>query len=664
MTGAAPCRTGPSTGASSGGAVRGAALIRIRGLHRFFGKGAARAHVLKGIDLDIHAGEFVAIIGTSGSGKTTLMNILGLLDRPSAGSYHLAGEDVAGVSRDAQAGLRNRLFGFVFQQYNLIETLSALDNVALPACHAGALPKARRARAAALLARLGLGHRLCALPAQMSGGQQQRVSIARALMNGGSVILADEPTGALDGESGRQVMALLADLAAAGHTVILITHDADIAARAPRVIRISEGRISDDSGRPTAAQAPMVTHSPPPGRGLTLTQTLREAARAALTAIHTSPVRTALTLSGIVIGVASVIAMLAIGRGAQEDFIRRASAIGTNWVVVSSDQETRMPRRPLTLDDAEALKGLANVAGVMPGRWEQATVQAGGLSVDTDIIGTDRDFRSVHDWDVARGSFFSEQDARSGSPVLLLGATVSRTLFPDGRDPTGEVVRVNAAPFLVGGVLQPKGLSENGNDRDKVVAMPLRSLESRIYPPGELSVIVVALHDMARLAESNAVLRDAMIARHGSEDFWLTDAAGAFQAAEAERAAQNLLLGVIAAISIFVGGIGVMNIMFITVRERTREIGICAAIGARTRTIFIQFITEALVLSVLGGLAGLGLGVAIGAVAAFGFGMPAVFSVTAALVTLAGVLGIGVVFGCIPALRAARLDPIEALTAR
>lgn len=610
--------------------------------------------------MDIHAGEFVAIVGTSGSGKSTLMNILGLLDRPTAGCYHLAGQDVAQLGRDAQAGLRNRLFGFVFQQYNLIPTLSALENVALPASHGGASRAARQARAAALLQRLGLGHRLHARPAQMSGGQQQRVSIARALMNGGAVILADEPTGALDAESGRQVMRLLTGLAEQGHTVILITHDNDIAARAGRVIRISEGQITADSGPSAPARTvpalPAARH-----RRAAFLPALREAARAALAAIAASPVRTALTLSGIVIGVASVVAMLAIGRGAQEEFIARASAIGTNWVVISADQDSRMPRRPLLPEDARALKGLPNVAGVMPGRWEQAAVSAGPLSIDTDVLGTDGDFRVVHDWDVARGGFFTAQDERAGSPVLLLGATVARMLFPDGRDPTGEFVMVNMAPFLVGGVLQAKGLDDEGGDRDKLVVMPLASLESRVYGPDELSVVVVALHSMARLAETNALLRAVMIQRHGGEDFWLTDAAGAFQQAEAERAAQNLLLGAIAAISIFVGGIGVMNIMFITVRERTREIGIRAATGASVRDILTQFLTEAVVLSALGGLAGLALAGGVGAVAAWGFGMPVVFSVTVGLGALAGATLMGAGFGLVPAIRAARLSPVEAL---
>lgn len=253
--------------------------------------------------------------------------------------------------------------------------------------------------------------------------------------------------------------------------------------------------------------------------------------------------RTALTLPGIVIGVASVAAMLAIGRGAQEDFIARASAIGTSWVVVSSDQDTRMPRRPLTPEDAQALKGRHNVQGVMPGRWERAAISTGPLSIQTDVLGIDGGFHLVHGWDAVRGGIFTRQNERAGSPVLLLVATAARTLFPDDRDQTGEFVMVNMAPFMVGGVLASKGPDEQGHDRNKLAVMPLASLGSRVYGPDELSMVVVALGSMARVAQANALLRAVMTRRHGSQDFWLTDDTGAFQAAEAARAAQNLLLG-------------------------------------------------------------------------------------------------------------------------
>lgn len=633
-------------------------LIRIRNLHRIHGEGEAATHALRGMDLDIGAGEFVVIVGASGSGKFTLMNIIGLLDQPSAGSYRLAGRDVAALTRDQQSRLRSRRFGFVFQQYHLIPGLSAIGNVEVPAVHAGSPRQQRRARAASLLGQLGLGARLHAHPTQMSGGQQQRVSIARALMNGGEILLADEPTGALDRDSAAEVMRLLTDLAAAGHTVILITHDPEVAAQAERVIRIADGTIAEDSGpvRPMTG-LPHVAG----GKGGTFGASLREAARSALWALLASPVRTALTLGGIVIGVASVVAMMAIGRGAQEQYVARASSVGTNWVVVLSDQDKRMPRQPLTPDDAGAMRDLPNVLSVMPGRWEQALIRHGAYDAAGDVIGTDTDFRMVYGWDAARGSFFSELDERAGSPVLLLGATIASKLFPDGGDPTGKFVLVNNAPFLVSGVMERKGVDEDGEDRDNVVVMPLRSLESRLYGAGELSVIVIALSNMALLTRTVADIRAALTERHRAEDFWLYDAASAFSSAVEARDRQNLLLGAIAAISILVGGIGVMNIMFITVGERTREIGIRSATGAATRDILIQFLTEAVVLSAIGACVGLALAGAIGAVAAFGFGMPVVFSVTVAGAALLGATAMGAVFGIVPAIRAARLSPVTAL---
>src|ERR1700742_3482853 len=205
--------------------------------------GEQRVEVLHGISLQIRQGEFVAIMGASGSGKTTLMNILGCLDRPTGGSYRLAGVDVAALDRGELAWLRRTMFGFVFQSYNLIGTASALENVEIPAIYAGQKTAERKQRAADLLGFLGLSERLDHRPNQLSGGQQQRVSIARALMNGGTAILADKPTGALDSRAGAEVLQFLERLADDGHTVIIITHDPDVARHAHRKIEIKDGVI-------------------------------------------------------------------------------------------------------------------------------------------------------------------------------------------------------------------------------------------------------------------------------------------------------------------------------------------------------------------------------------------------------------------------------------
>ncbi|WP_347265104.1 ABC transporter permease [Nitrobacter sp.] len=638
-------------------------LIELEGIRRSYRSGDVVTHALRGVGLSIHAGEFVAIIGASGSGKSTLMNIIGLMDRPSDGAYRFGGRDVATLNREELAALRRGCFGFIFQNYHLIPTVSALGNVEMPAIHAGAPRAYRQRRATALLTRLGLANRITNRPSQLSGGQQQRVSIARALMNGGAVILADEPTGALDSKSGTEVLGILKKLAGDGHTVILITHDSKVAAAAERIIRIEDGLIVSDSGpdpekvSSSMAVAPwQASDSSPP-----LWTWLEEAARSALVALAINPVRTALTLSGIVIGVASVVAMMAIGRGAQASYIERASAIGTNWIVVDRAGESTGNSLPLTPADAQAIKDMDNVSGSMPAMWDMASMRRGNIDLNTDVVATTSEFRTVHKWDMAKGAFFTKQDEISGSPVVLLGSTLASKFFPDVADPSGSHILVNNLPFLVTGVLESKGLSERGTDRDKRAVMPLRTATMRLFGKDDLSEIVVSIADMSRLHETKEAIKALLIRRHGREDFYIYDSASAFQKAEDERRSSNLLLSAIAAISMLVGGIGIMNIMLITVSERTREIGVRTAIGARTADILGQFLTEAVVLAAIGGVVGLLLGALIGVGAALLFGMTVIFSVTMALGALLGAVVMGTLFGFMPAYRAARLKPVEAL---
>ena len=221
-------------------------LIELKDVYKIYPMGDATVHALAGVSLSIDQGEFVAIVGSSGSGKSTAMNIIGCLDVPTSGSYHLGGVDVSTMDDDQQAEIRNKMLGFIFQQYNLIPKLSVLENVELPLLYAGVPAEERRDRAIRSLERVGLADKWKHLPSQLSGGQQQRVSIARALAGSPSVILADEPTGALDSRTGREVLSFLKQLNREGDTVVLITHDNSIAVRADRIIRLQDGRIIYD----------------------------------------------------------------------------------------------------------------------------------------------------------------------------------------------------------------------------------------------------------------------------------------------------------------------------------------------------------------------------------------------------------------------------------
>ena len=229
-------------------------LIELKNVYKIYQMGSEEVHALDGVNITIDPGEFVAIVGQSGSGKSTAMNIIGCLDVPTSGTYHLGGTDVSTMDDDQQAEIRNTMLGFIFQQYNLIPKLTVQENVELPLLYAGVSPEERRERAVRSLERVGLADKRKNLPSQLSGGQQQRVSIARALAGEPSVILADEPTGALDSRTGREVLGFLQKLNQEGDTVVLITHDNSIAVKAKRIVRLQDGRVIYD-GDASAPQA-------------------------------------------------------------------------------------------------------------------------------------------------------------------------------------------------------------------------------------------------------------------------------------------------------------------------------------------------------------------------------------------------------------------------
>lgn len=645
----------------------GAPLIELQDIRKTYvsGGGEVSVEVLHGISLTIEAGEFVAIMGQSGSGKSTLMNILGCLDRPSDGTYRFAGRDVSGFDRDELAFVRREAFGFVFQSYNLIGNATASANVEVPAIYAGLAPAARHARATELLTTLGLGERLEHRPNQLSGGQQQRVSIARALMNGGKVILADEPTGALDSRSGAEVMALLADLAARGHTVILITHDAEVAAHADRVIEIRDGMIVSDNRRRPARPPQAFTLDRPADSASRLISGLGEAMVMALRSLRANLFRTVLTLLGIVIGVGSVVAMLAVGEGAKQAVLERISAMGTNLLLVrpGAPAQRGVGGQVVTLvpDDATAIAGVENVLAAMPELQSSLTLRSGNRDYQTTVTGTTMALTTVRDWSLASGSFFTDQDNAAYATVVVLGQTVVKNLFPDGNDPVGQFVLIGNVPFQVIGTLAAKGASPMGSDQDDAAFIPLQTGMLRLFGARNLRTITVAVADVGRIDETQQVITDLLIQRHrGQQDFQIRNMAAIVETASETQNTMTVLLGSIAAISLLVGGIGVMNIMLVSVTERTREIGIRMATGARTRDIMQQFLTEAIVVSGLGGVIGVLGGVTV-ALVIQAVGMPIQFSGGVIALAFGCAAMVGLVFGFAPAHKAARLDPVVAL---
>lgn len=641
-----------------------APLIDLEGITKTFSNGDIEVEVLHGISLQIHAGEFVAIMGASGSGKTTLMNILGCLDRPTTGRYRFMGEDVSSFEPDELARLRREAFGFVFQSYNLIKTATALENVEVPAVYANVPPAERDARATALLTRLGLGERLGHRPSQLSGGQQQRVSIARALMNGGRIVLADEPTGALDSASGVEVMALLRELSQQGHTVILITHALEVAQQAQRVIEVRDGHIVADPGPAVRAPADAAVEAPPSRPGSGYFANLAEATRTALRALRANMSRTVLTLLGIVIGVASVIAMLAIGDGAKQTVLDRISAMGTNLLLIRPGPPVRRgvggSVASLVPEDAEAIAALPNVLAAVPELGATVTTRFGGADYQTQATGTTATFPVARDWPVARGVFFSAADVKSYAAVAVLGKTVVDRLFAAGEDPIGQYIVLNNVLFQVIGQMATRGASPTGQDQDDVVMVPLTTGGLRLFGQRFLRNITVAVDDVEQIDATQDEVSALLQARHRTVDFQIRNMASILDTATETQNTLTVLLGSVAAISLLVGGIGVMNIMLVSVTERTREIGIRMATGARMRNILQQFLTEALVVSLLGGLIGVALGLAAAAVVG-AFGTPIAYSFGPVLLAFGCAMATGLVFGYMPARKAARVDPIVAL---
>jgi macrolide transport system ATP-binding/permease protein len=638
-------------------------ILDLSGIEKHYQNGDTVVRALDGVSLKIHSGEFVAIMGQSGSGKSTLMNIIGCLDRPTSGSYRVLGKEAANLSADELAALRRETFGFVFQRYNLLATATAGENVEIPSVYAG-LPKQKRSqRANRLLQRLGMADRTDHRPAELSGGQQQRVAIARALVNDPPVILADEPTGALDSKSGDEVLVLLKELHAEGRTIILITHAETVAQHASRIVRIQDGQILEDSGVVRKETSSPVDTELNLKSAVTLAASMHEALVTAWRSLRVNIFRTVLTLLGIIIGVAAVVAMLAVGEGSRQKVLDRISSFGTNLMLIrpgaagirnAGDIVTLIP------EDAAAIRALPNIETALPERSGRMTVRFGNRDYQTSVQGTGEDFPKARDWKVEEGQFFNADDMKQYAPVVVLGRTVAKTLFPDGGEVVGNYVLLKNVPFLVIGVMSEKGASPNGSDQDDVIFTPINTGLVRLFGKSYLSSITIKVADAGDIAATQERVENLLRERHRTEDFSVRNMASFLQAAMETQDTFTLLLGTVAAISLLVGGIGVMNIMLVSVVERTREIGIRMATGARMRDILLQFNIEAAVVCAAGGLLGILVGVAAGMILRYS-GMSVIFSLTPAVLAFACASATGLIFGYLPARKAARLDPVVAL---
>lgn len=641
-------------------------LMRVRGVSRAFPAGDEMVRVLKDVDLDIEAGEMMAIIGASGSGKSTLMNILGCLDRPTDGSYWIEGRETSKMSVDELAALRRERFGFIFQRYHLLGDLSAASNVEVPAIYAGRSRSDRHKRAISLLTRLGLAERTGNIPGKLSGGQQQRVSIARALMNGGEIILADEPTGALDTNSGAEVMKILRELHAEGHTIILVTHDKKIAEHADRVVEISDGVIISDErnvSRSTTAH-PVREHAPGAGwRGAI--DRMTEAFRMAGAAIWAHKMRSLLTMLGIIIGIASVAAISALGAGSQRQILNSISSLGTNTIEVRAgkgigDLEAGKIRT-LVPADAEALMNQPYVDSVTPTVATTVTVKRAAVAVTATVTGVGADFFRVRGLELANGQLFNAQDVTAYSQKVVIDANAARDLFPDRVNPVGQVILLGTMPARVVGVTKRENSFGPAVDTLTVYA-PYTTAMGRMLGRPNVDGITVRIRDDVDPGNVEAAVSRLIERRHGAKDFFLTNSATIRETIEATTQTLTLLISSVAVISLVVGGIGVMNIMLVSVTERTKEIGVRVAVGARRSDILSQFLIEAIMVCLVGGFMGVML--ALGISALFNLLSPdfkMIFSSGSIIVAFACSTLIGIVFGFLPARNAAKLDPIEAL---
>lgn len=651
-------------------------LLEVKDLTREFPAGETTVQILKGVNLSIYPGELVAIVGQSGSGKSTLMNILGCLDQPSSGSYRVNGRETLELEPDELAQLRREYFGFIFQRYHLLGDLTAAGNVEVPAIYAGTDASERQKRARELLTNLGLAGKTENRPSQLSGGQQQRVSIARALMNGGDVILADEPTGALDKNSGIEVMRILRELNAKGHTIILVTHDHNVAKNATRIIEISDGNIiSDQPNTPVSDQEEslekqVLQTAPQKKRSSwrSAVDRLSEAFRMALLAMNAHRMRTFLTMLGIIIGIASVVSVVALGNGSQQKILENISSLGTNTITVFQgrgfgDNSRSSQVKTLIPADADALADQPYVDGVSPSVSTNVTARYKDTEASTTVNGVGSDFFYVRGLTFVAGQPFDQASVLEQAQDVVIDTNTQKTFFADGTDPLGQVILLGSVPSRIIGIVDAQqGMM--GNSDSLNVYLPYSTVMSRMLGQSNVRSIIVRVKDEYPSAAAENAILSLLEQRHNAQDVFTQNSDSIRETIQQTTATMTLLVSAIAVISLVVGGIGVMNIMLVSVTERTQEIGVRMAVGARQSDILQQFLIEAVLVCILGGVLGvllsLGIGQLIDHFAGDVFQMA--YSTTSIVAAFVCSSLIGIVFGFIPARNAAQLNPVDALS--
>lgn len=649
-------------------------LLEVKNLVREFPAGESTVQILKGVNLEIYPGELVAIVGQSGSGKSTLMNILGCLDKPTTGSYKVKGRETRELEADELAQLRREYFGFIFQRYHLLGDLNAAGNVEVPAIYAGADSSERHERAVKILTDLGLGEKTQNRPSQLSGGQQQRVSIARALMNGGDVILADEPTGALDKNSGIEVMRILRELNAKGHTIILVTHDHNVAKNATRIIEISDGNIISD--QPNVPEVEEHLEKQPLIRSeqkkisswRSAVDRLGEAFRMALLAMNAHRMRTFLTMLGIIIGIASVVSVVALGNGSQKQILENISSLGTNTITVFQgrgfgDNSRSSQSKTLIPADADALAEQPYVDGVSPSVNSSVTGRYKEIEASTTVNGVSEDFFYVRGMTFQSGQPFDRSSVMQQAQDVVIDTNTKNTFFKDGTNPVGQVILLGSVPSRIIGVIDAqKGMM--GNNDSLNVYLPYSTVMSRMLGQSNVRSIIVRIKDEYPSAAAENAILNLLVQRHGAQDVFTQNADSIRETIQQTTATMTLLISAIAVISLVVGGIGVMNIMLVSVTERTQEIGVRMAVGARQSDILQQFLIEAVLVCILGGILGVLLSLGIGQLITHFAGgtFQMAYSTTSIVAAFVCSSLIGIVFGFIPARNAARLNPVDALS--